>query len=147
MSAYIFWTLTVRIKDWLKRRKYRWWIYDQQHQLIAIERDIETQIGYDKLFSQNDLKERLLHTNEHETLSKDILAKLNSLVDKALQLVNLNFPWNDDEIDCFADIYNICFMIRDEIGVIVLEEQISKLYKEIKNLAIATDRLEKHVKI
>ena len=142
ISAYIFWILTIRIKDWQNRRKYKWWIYDQLFKLVEIERDIETLIGYDKDYDENDLKWYLIDSEEHKTNRKELYEKLNKLVIEAQRLVNMNLPWNDEEIELFAEIYNFCFMAKDKLDDVSIT-QIKCLLKDINSLKDATNSLEK----
>lgn len=143
ISAYIFWILTIRIKDWQNRRKYKWWIYDQLFKLVEIERDIETLIGKDKAYEKEDLKRYLLDSEEHETNRKELEKKLDNLANEAQRIVNMNLPWDDVELELFADLYNYCFMAKEKLGDIS-DNQIKCLFDIINGITDATNSLEKH---
>ena len=143
ISAYIFWILTVRIKDWQNRRKYKWWIHDQLLKLVNIERDIETLIGKDKAYDNEDLKWYLLDSEEHETNRKELDEELDNLANEAQRIANMNLPWDDVEIELFADLYNYCFMAKEKLGYIS-DNQIKCLFDNINGLTDVTNRLEKH---
>jgi hypothetical protein len=140
VSAYIFWLLTVCAFGWIRRRKFQWWIHDQLICIIGLVQDIDNEIGYDKGYSLSDMSDYLNNANNQY---KTFLVKIKALDDRALHLVNMNFPWSDGEIDSFADIHNSCHIIEDNLQIGLQPTQVSVIFNSIKMINKVLKQLDK----
>lgn len=137
ISAYIFWFISIYMKDKLTRKKHCWWIHDELCELNSLIKKTLDLIGWDKAFTievfngwldQNSLEEFRLRINEIYECSN--------------RKVCLNLPWGEDEIELLRDIHNISYDISNTLELPIIASQKQSVYGNIQNLAKNSARLD-----
>ena len=134
VSAYIFWQVTVRSKEKRIRAKYSWWIHDQLNQITNLGRNILDSVGYDKKFSQDDVRNVLLNGKEAEDNRITMKAKVSKLESQISVALGINAPWKEVEIAAMGNIHNTCHELVDIATATLVEDNILPMYTLLTQL-------------
>ena len=109
ISAYLFYYLTVTLKDKLRRDQQKWIVYDSMNMINDRLRSLLNYLRIDKKSDNESTTEELgaLDQNECDTLKND-LREIHKLIRHELLS---GIIWLDDEIDCLSDIDNSCVFL------------------------------------
>ncbi len=111
VSAYIFWYLTVFIKQRNKRQLQSWWIHDQLTLFNESIRGIELNLGQRESISREAIIGEYVNNSQKDINLSNLRSIIKQIDDMSFKLLNLSLEWDEIEYDLFGQIHNCCHEI------------------------------------
>lgn len=143
VSAYIFWHITVCLKEKRVRAEYSWWIHDKLLKTVNMARDCLSLCGADKTFTVEDVKNTFIDGEEADSNIHSLNSNIKKMDSFVSTLLGGNIPWNEQEIIELCNIHDACYGILDIASATIVREQAEPLFKLIKQLEDAAYNLDK----
>ena len=145
ISAFLFFVLTIRLKEYIHHSKCAWLIHDVLNDLNNSIRSLLEYVEVDKRVDYKDIENVLSNFKEDDMAF--VKTQIAEIENRIVDLVSRQYSWNEKELDLLYRIKDVCRIVGENIGygeganAEIIYSAIEKLYKLSLNIDSLTSKL------